>query len=319
MGWGEPGEEGVVRRGIGLLWLMALACVGEVGVSAEDSGGAGGPDSGALADGGGGADLGGLDRGGADLGFEVDAGQGDAGVELDASSFPDATPGTDAAPDAGDPCDEITCSGHGTCVAAGPSCRCELGYHPVGLSCEPDVVGTTVEVALSPQPGISGVERINFGLPLPPGGLSNLALRIRAGGVELSSGRRGLGTWPDGSWRAVQIQVEHDTAAGPLTVELGASPNLPDLPLVPVSDTLIAETVGGVSFTVPRVWAVLPASWLSASGVLGRLVPESASQLAPASAWARHCDYTQWNTVAFLNAGAQSAREYWLYDRGTVF
>lgn len=307
-----------MRRGTGLLWLTAVACVGEVGVSPEDSGGIPNLDSGARLDGGG-PDRGPLDQGGSDLGLGLDAGEGDSGSGPDASSDPDATPGVDAAPDAGDPCEGVTCSGHGTCVAAGPSCRCELGYHPVGLSCEPDIVGTTVEVGLSPQPGTSGVQRINFGLPLPPGALSSLALRIRAGGAELPSGRRGLATWPDGSWRAVQVQVDHDAAAGPLLVELGAAPTLPDLPLVPVPDTLISETVGGVSFTVPRVWALLPASWLSASGVFGRLVPESASQLAPAAAWARLCDYTQWNTLAFLNAGAQSAREYWLYDRGTVF
>jgi hypothetical protein len=297
---------------------MLVACVGEVGRSAEDSGGAVTLDSGSRIDGGG--DLGPLDRGG-DAGFEVDAGfeEGDAALELDGSSSPDVVPGPDAAPDAGDPCDGVTCSGHGTCVAAGPSCRCELGYHPVGLSCEPDVVGTTVEVNFSPQPGIGGVQRINFGLPLPPGVLSNLAIRIRVGGAEVPSGRRGLATWPDGSWRAVQVQVEQDVAAANLTVELGAAPTLPDLPLVPVVDTLIAETVGGVSFMVPRVWVRLPAEWLSSSGVFGRLIPESASQLAPASTWARHCNYTQWNTLSFLNAGAQSAREYWLYDRGTVF
>ena len=37
-------------------------------------------------------------------------------------------------------CEGVTCSGHGVCVSPGgtPSCQCETGYVPSGLSCEAD-------------------------------------------------------------------------------------------------------------------------------------------------------------------------------------
>ena len=40
-------------------------------------------------------------------------------------------------------CEGQTCSGHGTCVASGdlPTCSCDAGYHPEGLTCVED--GTT--------------------------------------------------------------------------------------------------------------------------------------------------------------------------------
>jgi hypothetical protein len=43
--------------------------------------------------------------------------------------------------DAGtDPCEGITCSGHGQCVEDNgtPECRCDSGYHAVGLECVPN-------------------------------------------------------------------------------------------------------------------------------------------------------------------------------------
>jgi len=37
------------------------------------------------------------------------------------------------------PCQDVTCSGHGTCVVLddAPRCLCDRGYHEVGLGCEP--------------------------------------------------------------------------------------------------------------------------------------------------------------------------------------
>jgi hypothetical protein len=39
-----------------------------------------------------------------------------------------------------DPCQGVTCSGHGKCTASGTSatCTCDPGYHPNGLACEAD-------------------------------------------------------------------------------------------------------------------------------------------------------------------------------------
>jgi hypothetical protein len=39
-----------------------------------------------------------------------------------------------------DPCEDVTCSGHGTCVVdkGNPTCQCDPGYHPEGLECLPD-------------------------------------------------------------------------------------------------------------------------------------------------------------------------------------
>jgi hypothetical protein len=56
------------------------------------------------------------------------------------------SPGGDPAkpPDAGtDPCQDVNCSGHGSCVMGpgGAACECEAGYHAEGLSCIED--GTT--------------------------------------------------------------------------------------------------------------------------------------------------------------------------------
>jgi hypothetical protein len=50
----------------------------------------------------------------------------------------------DGGADAGkDPCDDVTCSDHGSCVIGpgGAACECETGYHAEGLSCVED--GTT--------------------------------------------------------------------------------------------------------------------------------------------------------------------------------
>lgn len=316
---------GAPRLAFGLIpSLFAVACVAEVGGGpGADAGANPGPDSGA-SDRGLAVDLGlgNPDAADRELGVGSDRGltDEDGGAEPDLGLPTDAGGPRDTGPgDGGDPCSGVLCSGHGVCVPSGPSCRCDLGFHPDGLSCVPDTVSAAVTVILEPRSGTSGVQRINFAVPFPPGVMTNEVLRVTAGGVEVASARRGLATWPDGSWRSIQVQVELDVGQGPLSVELGVAPTLADLPRVPVEDTLVNETIQGVTFSVPMVWARLPAEWLAASGVFGRLVPESASQLAPGSAWARLCDYSQWDTNAFLSAGALSAREYWLYDRGTVF
>ena len=62
----------------------------------------------------------------------VAAGCGDGGVEVD------------------DPCDGVSCSGHGSCTSASGSaeCVCEQGYHAEGLGCSLPTLSTE----LGPQP-----------------------------------------------------------------------------------------------------------------------------------------------------------------------
>src|SRR5207244_1721343 len=45
----------------------------------------------------------------------------------------------EAAPD---PCDGVTCSGHGRCAVTGgaPGCACDAGYRPSGLECVPSAM-----------------------------------------------------------------------------------------------------------------------------------------------------------------------------------
>lgn len=123
--------------------------------------------SGSITGGDSGADVGGdLDDGspgdapadaGGDTGGDtgVDAG-GDAGADAGGDT------GVDAGGDAGDPCQGVTCSGHGTCQVRGgqAACDCENGYHPQGLSCvsdsivEPDDPGPAdVQVAVDSRQG----------------------------------------------------------------------------------------------------------------------------------------------------------------------
>jgi hypothetical protein len=49
------------------------------------------------------------------------------------------------------PCQDVTCSGNGTCVVLhdAPRCICERGYHEAGLSCEPDAAGPCEGVGCS--------------------------------------------------------------------------------------------------------------------------------------------------------------------------
>jgi hypothetical protein len=154
-------------------------------------------------------------------------------------------------------------------------------------------------------------------VPLQAGQLPDPTLvRVLAGDEELSAARRPLAAHPDGTPRSVQIQVEVDPATTPeLRVVLGSAPTVADRPLVPVEETLIAPD----GIEIPRVWAELPASWLSGSGVAGPLVTADAVADAPRLAtWATLCDAATWGSTAFFAEEWESDRGVWLYDRGTT-
>lgn len=163
--------------------------------------------------------------------------------------------------------------------------------------------------------GASGMTRVNFALPLTEGTLSDATLvAVSVGGSEVSRASRGLGAFSDGSFRSVQLQIEIDPAVTTgATISLGAPATAADLPLVPVEDTLIDPD----GESGPRVYTLIPASWLSASGFAGPLVPE-ADVTGDLDAWNTLCDYDEFDTGTFLAEGAADTRAVWLYDRGTA-
>src|SRR5262245_5282097 len=175
-------------------------------------------------------------------------------------------------------------------------------------------LGTNVTVHLVPRAGVSGMTRVNFAVPLSPGQLSDpAAVRVLIGGAEKPSGRRALARHPDNSVRSVQVQIDVAVAGeSDVTVEIGQAGTAGDLPLVPVADTLDpADGTAG-----PRVWALLPARWLSGSGVAGPQIPEADVAGTPLDAWTMLCDYAEYDVTNFL--GQMSDAAVWLFDRGTT-
>lgn len=196
------------------------------------------------------------------------------------------------------------------------------GREPRGGGVAPGPVSVAVPVHLVPQAGISGRQRINFAVPLPTGQLTDAArVSVFHEGTELTSARRVLAHYGDGSARSVQLQVELELQGETdLSVVLGQSVTAGEaagkgagaIELVPVSTTLL-EPDGERG---PRVWAVLPAAWLSASGVTGPQKTEASVAGTPFTAWSKVCDYASWDVNNFLKQRGTAG--VWLYDRGTA-
>ncbi len=179
---------------------------------------------------------------------------------------------------------------------------------PPGTPIDPNLT-----VRLVPASGQSGTQVVNFAIPLPVGMLDDASqVRVVHGGTDLAAHRRALAMHPDGSVRSVQIQVQlalaGETSLAIAVGEAGGG----DRAAVPVADTLVAAdgTAG------PKVWAVLPAAWLAASGVMGPLLAQAQTQGTALDAWRGVCDYARWNTEAFL--AGQASRDVWLFDRTTA-
>jgi len=172
---------------------------------------------------------------------------------------------------------------------------------------------TEFTVTLTPDGG-TGMQRVNFAVPLSIGTLSDeAAIKILAGTTELPAARKALAKYDDGSLRSVQIQVDVDVTANPkLTVQLGiagaAGPTL----------ATVATTLTGTGNNVhPKVWALLPSDVLTASGVAGPLIPQASLAGTALDAWRTICDYAAWDTDNFL-INAAASRDVWLYDRVTA-
>jgi len=183
---------------------------------------------------------------------------------------------------------------------------------------ESDVAGITapVRVHLIPQSPSSTKQRVNFAVPVLDGVVTlPVAVRVRAAGVDVPATGRALARYPSGYVRSVQVQLDLAlTAERDVDVELGvAGPVGPAI--VPVAETLVvADGSAG-----PRVWALLPASALAASGAVGPMKPSASVPAGPLKKWESICAYTssKYSTDAFM--AQKSDRAVWLYDRGTAF
>jgi len=171
----------------------------------------------------------------------------------------------------------------------------------------------TFTVALTPQTGIAGVQRLNFAVPLSSNRIADPSLiRIGLGSsrADLRVARRVLATYPNGSPRSVQIQVDVDVSAETtLGVEIGRASLLEPLALMPVAGTLVSDAAG------PKVWVALPAAWLSDSGVVGPMRAQAEFAGSALDAWAL-CDYAEFDSDVFL--AEQADKGSWLYDRPTA-
>jgi hypothetical protein len=171
-----------------------------------------------------------------------------------------------------------------------------------------------LNVELQPRTGVSGRQRINFAVPLRPGQLKDASrIRVLRGQTELPSAQRALALYPDASIRSVQIQFDLDISGKTFVeVRVDEPSTAGSLNLQPVTDTLVASN----GAEIPRVWAMLPATWLVESGAFGPLVTSESVSDTPLSAWDKVCDYVKHDVDAFLARSINA--EVWLYDRGTA-
>jgi hypothetical protein len=171
----------------------------------------------------------------------------------------------------------------------------------------------TLTVTLVPDGG-AGMQRVNFAVPMSIGFLDDEnAIKVMAGATELPAARKALARYADGTLRSVQLQIDVDVGTTQsLTVELGV-PGLTGPALAGVNTTL----TGTGNNVHPRVWALLSADVLSASGVAGLVIPQAKVANTPLDAWRTICDYDAWDTDTFL-INAATSRDVWLYDRVTA-
>ncbi len=173
---------------------------------------------------------------------------------------------------------------------------------------------STVALTLTPASGVTGTQRVNFGLPVPDGVAAATPVAVRIAGSVVATYARVLATYPSGNARSFQVQF--DAPAGTTTAEVALGITAPALPATAVDALLQDEALATNTVRTPRVWVTLPAAWLVASAVAGHLVTSASLTAAPLDAWKTKCNYTTYGTAAFA-AGVGTAGS-WLYDRGTA-
>jgi hypothetical protein len=211
--------------------------------------------------------------------------------------------------------DEATGGGAGTGGPGGPGDPGgDPGTNPPGPTTNPPAPSSSVTVHLVPEAGVTGKQRVSFAVPLGRGWLKSEAdVTVKQGATELGAARRQIGKFADGSIRSVQIQFDLDVRGETdVEVQLGAKPTAPQPQGVAVEQTLMDKS----GTQVPRVWAVLPAKWLSASQVTGPSRPEAETPAAVQQGFTKACNYTRHSADSFTSL--QSDSSVWLYDRPTA-
>jgi hypothetical protein len=161
-----------------------------------------------------------------------------------------------------------------------------------------------------------GAELVSFALPFAPGVLKDAgAIKIQGpGGKELPVFTQELVRWrldnKEGTVRSVLVQFECPVAAGEtkkINVQYGAAGKT-RATAVPVEDTLVDAT----GQKGPNIWAVLPASWLCDSWVVGPQLPVRLNTRLP--------EYDACAERSFdkqMDALSSTKGANWLFDRTT--
>ena len=175
-----------------------------------------------------------------------------------------------------------------------------------------------VEVRLDGRADNLGLEVVSFGLPLPPGFLSNpLNVRVvNAAGQELKAAVRALEPWRvggrAGSIRSLLIQFTSDfSRERNQQIKIVFQPRRKNQSnFVPVEETLISQD----GLDGPRVMALLPAQWLCDSLVVGPQTP--ASMLGPYDRYESFVEKNFPGSLAYIDSQVYSE---WLFDRTNAY
>jgi hypothetical protein len=176
------------------------------------------------------------------------------------------------------------------------------------------VFAEDITVTLKPN-NVSGDLLVSFGLPLPPGHLSDTArVAVFDGSTEIAAYAGQLVPWRGifkGYVRSALIQFRMNFATSTTTRTVTVKTNV--LRTRSMAKTPVDSTCQSAGCTEgPDVWALLPADWLCRSWVAG---PQLPSSLTPAA----YTGYEQWadryfpGILSYDLAG--SGGEPWLYDR----
>jgi hypothetical protein len=174
-----------------------------------------------------------------------------------------------------------------------------------------------VEVTLAGRTAKLGREVVNFGLPLPPGFLSDprKVQVVNADGQEVNAAVRVLEPWRiggrEGTIRSLHIQFTLDFRRKQTQqVKVRFQTRQKHDGFVPVAETLI----GTDGLDGPKVMALLPPKWLCDSGIVGPQTP--ASESGPYRAYDEFVEKNFPGSLAYLNSQVYSE---WLFDRTSVY
>jgi hypothetical protein len=177
---------------------------------------------------------------------------------------------------------------------------------------------TEIDVSLEGRAANLGSELVSFGLPLPPGFLSDPQhVRVEdQSGQEISAAVRELEPWRiggrEGSIRSLLIQFTSDfSRTRTQQIKILFQPRRKnESNFVPVEGTLINKD----GLDGPRIMALLPARWLCDSLVVGPQTP--AAQSGPYLPYEEFVARSFPGSLAYLDSQSYSE---WLFDRTTVY